>query len=153
MILDETPRLSYTIDVNKKVILEKFEGPVSLDDIITFYKDKFHNPAYNKSFNVILDLRKANLLLNFHEIREFSAFLKTEDEKAMNKKSALLTSSPKAAAISLQFKKLNQSADTQFEVFTTLESCLKWVNIPDTEYYNMRNQLDANAQNGIRLTA
>lgn len=86
------------------------------------------NPYFTKGINVLIDMRKAEIMLDADEIREISklVFSKLSDKEI--EKFAILVDTPQMNKV-VEFVKAYQQS-SKYQVFPILEAAMHWLKIP-----------------------
>jgi hypothetical protein len=121
--------MNYTIIPDKKLILECYSGIISVHDLIknkiNVSKDKLYDPA----FNIIHDMRDAELLISEDEGRNFYNFIKSYKTTQVKRRVAHLTQTPHQVAVTTQFSFMVDENLFETNTFSTLKAALIWVKL------------------------
>lgn len=134
--------IKYRILSEHKLVIEYFYGSISLNDIIEAKREKNNLANFDASFNHLIDLRKANLDVELDDIERVTSFQHENKEFLKKRKSAFLTDSPEHASLSLLFTMSMKNLPIEFEIFTTLEASLNWLELWDFKPEDYNNLID-----------
>lgn len=120
---------AYKILVEKEIIVEYYAGEVSAHDFISLKERICSEPDYNFSFNTILDIRDATLVLDENDLSNILEFINKKFKGAAGRKSAYLTSSPNDVVQTTMYASLNEinnKLQMQMGTFSTEKAVAKW---------------------------
>ena len=121
----------YKIDPKNQVIIETFSEDFTLQGYIA-HKNKLHNdPEFSPNYHIIADLRKTSInKMHTDAIENMISFLANNKDKISNRKSAIVTSTPKQVVNSFIFSKYARELSIKIKIFSTFEAALDWINEP-----------------------
>lgn len=93
----------FFIDVDQKVILERFFGDIAISNIEKAIPLIYGHPDYNKHFDVVVDFRKANSKYTKNALHDFVKNY-SESEQILLGRIAVLVSEPMSAAMATLFR-------------------------------------------------
>lgn len=114
-----------------KLVIEVFSGQIFLKDLIDLKQRQMEDPRFNPEYNSITDLCEAKMNLSITDVKTYINHYENLKRLHGNRNCAILTSSPKAAAIAMVYRNYTSSFPMSYEVFTTIKGTLRWVNIAD----------------------
>jgi hypothetical protein len=120
----------YRILPKLKLIIEYYNGLIGVEDIKNLELRKNNDIEYDCSFNVIIDMRDAELDLDDNDIVEVSFFMQTNKKSYGERKSTFLTNTPNQVVSPMIYKSQIKSLPMKYEVFSTINASLTYVNIP-----------------------
>lgn len=91
------------------------------------------DPDFSSEYRVITDLRWVGFLFKSSEIHRVADFLNFAVWGDVQRKSSILTTDPLQTAYSLVFKKYTVGSGVIFNVCTTVEEVLRWMDYPMDE--------------------
>lgn len=86
------------------------------------------NPFFAKGVIVLIDMRKADIMVDSDEIKEVSSLIFKKFNDRNIKKLAILIDAPQINKV-VEFVKLYQQS-CKYQVFANLESAMHWLKIP-----------------------
>lgn len=92
----------FFIDVEEKVILERFFGDITISNIEKAIPFIYGHPDYNKHFDVVVDFRKANSRYSKQALHDFVKSYAENEQKVLGRV-AVLVSEPMSAAMATLF--------------------------------------------------
>ena len=122
---------NYKIIPDKKLIIEAFNGNVTLDFFQESMLKEFSDPEYLFLKCGVCDLRKANLVLSDQEIKELFNFALEHDQN-LSIKWAALTEGPYETAMAMIYE-LQAAKHYGYKIFTTIETASKYLDVPLSE--------------------
>lgn len=122
---------NYKIIEDKKLIIEAFNGAISLDFFKQSMLKEFADPEYKNLKLGICDLRKANLILTDKEIKELFSFALDHDQN-LSIKWATLTNGPYETAMVMIYE-LQAVEHYGYKIFSTIEAAAEYLGISITE--------------------
>jgi len=119
---------NYAILPELRLILECCKGPTTVEDAVNMKKEEISNELYNSAYNIIVDIREFETLLNSTTpelISNFFNFLKGLD---INSKIAFLTLKPHQVVLSEILKGLFKDiSNIEIEIFSTAEAAVRFL--------------------------
>lgn len=107
--------------------LEVFKGSLSLEHLFEFKKEDALKLNFLKPYNVLCDIRELQIGGLTDELMQLSIFLKKNGELDLNRKSAVVVSTPNQHIYANIFSKLNGGLSNQIKVFLSVKDALKWL--------------------------
>jgi hypothetical protein len=132
----------YMILPELALILECCRGQVSVEDAIFMKKTESSDDLYNPVYNIIVDLRAFETILDStvkESTSKFFHFLKGHNVPG---KIAILTAEPHQVVISVFLKELSTSfGPVKMELFSTVEAALRFIGIPSENVDLINNKI------------
>jgi len=125
-----------------RLIVEYFQGTINLDDVINAKCFKNHHPDFNADYNHLIDFRLANFDANVNDINEVVRFQKENTQFIKKRKSAFLTDLPEHASFTTLFSMAMSDLPIEFEIFTTLEAALNWLDVWNFTPFEYQKQIE-----------
>lgn len=91
-------KVTFYIDTNREVIIEKFRGDATLASIAKSFPHIWNHPDYSPHYDGIIDFRECKLLFSATELNQMTQQI-AENKKRMRGRAAVLVSEPMEAAI------------------------------------------------------
>ena len=115
---------TYAIIVEKPLIVEYYEGIITVKDLFHFKNEIKKEPNYNLYTNTILDFRFCTLNIETEELPEIINYLKRNFSKSGNRKVAYLTSRPNEVVVTTLYKQVLADTDINYnpETFSTVRA-------------------------------
>jgi hypothetical protein len=126
VISQSTKKTRYTIIPEYRLIVESLHGMVDLRMLCALRRIEMRDPVFQKGFDIISDVRNAQLNLSASDLLEFAAHQEAINWGNTPNKTAILAATPKQIALSYML--LRKSGKTVFdgEVFSTIEGLSDW---------------------------
>jgi len=147
------PYIHYIVLDDLKLNIEIFRGSVYLEDLLRLKNQQANDGVYNPNYNNITDLRCAEMNLSIKDVKEFADQYANLTSLLGDRKCAMLTSSPKAAALSMLYRNYSNNLPMHYEVFTTIEACMRWTNIEAHLIKKIEELLQCNNSNLERIAS
>lgn len=147
-----SPFTQYFILDEFKLIIEVFSGQIFLQDLIDLKQRQLEDSRFNPDYNSITDLYDAKMNLPVNDIKTYIEHYSKLNRLHGSRKCAILTSSPKAAAIAMVYRNYASGFPMSYEVFTTVEATMRWVEIAESEF-EVINQHLISQRAEVRLLA
>lgn len=117
----------YTIDTDRKLIFQVFEGRFSIAQLIACTRRMWSDPAYSKTYPGVVDISRMTPSAGLDDLTLLIDFLKL-DMRTSTGRWAVITSSPAATAGSMIYKR-RMAGHHVFEVFSTWESAFGFLQL------------------------
>jgi len=121
--------IRYKILPELNLIIEYYGGKINLDDVICHKRLEIKDLEYNGNYHFIADLRDVELNVSIQDITDYLHFVKKNNQVIGQRNSAILTNSPNQVAITTLFKMKGENLPVGYEVFSTLEAAIEWINL------------------------
>ncbi|QGY47623.1 hypothetical protein GM418_29330 [Maribellus comscasis] len=116
-----TERLKLVIVTHKNVLTQ--------ESIQLFVQEVLQNPFFKPDYNVLIDIRNSVINMSIGEIEECSNHLFQQLNKIKLKKLAILTKTASQAIKAVEFVHFYKQSSL-FQVFSSIEATLSWLEIP-----------------------
>ncbi len=123
-------RVIFCSDV--KLTIELFEGDIYLKHLLQLLDDQLAHKAYDRSFNVITDVRAARLHITAVDMDQLIRYIAENGLMNIKKKVALLTKEPNHVVASTLFS-LNMkdsNAEHLINIYSTVDAVMDWMHLP-----------------------
>jgi hypothetical protein len=107
---------SHTINPKRKIIIQRFDGTLSLANVFEGTEKLWADPQYDRSFDGITDLSHSVAAGSIDDVRALSRFV-TNRNQASTGRWAVVTNDPKITAFVLVFSRLTNKPT--LSVFST----------------------------------
>ena len=121
--------LEYNIDHEQKIILEKLQGKIELNELLEHEKMKLTDPEYNDTYSIMIDIRDLDFPRSEEEMEIiYRMFEDIGNRINMNRKCALVTHKPSEVVASELFSmRMKSLSPMVFRIFSTEKSALGWI--------------------------
>ena len=114
---------------NKTGILEsKFEGELKIQDALDYIKATKNNKTYPRDLKILTDTRQSDFNVSILDLQTITI----ENEKTLENYNsiteAIIVTDPNSTATSMFYKGLIRSKNFKFNLFSTKEAALEWLN-------------------------
>ena len=125
-----------TFDYNQEfnIIVEIYGGILNYPDLIKLKKYQNKHSQFDPNLNGLVIITNVKINYSYDELLKFKEFLMQLNNYSGNRKTAILTDSPDQAALGLLYSKDRFNTPMLFNVFSTMNSCLKWIDTPPHLY-------------------
>ena len=124
-----TNKVKYRVLPDFKIIIEYFNGAITLNDIIENDKNIVIDKQYNLNYNSIIDFRNAQLMLSQDDISSYINFVITNSQIIGKRKVAFITRTPDHVALLTIYEMLSENLPMTYNIFSTIEASLKWIGV------------------------
>lgn len=106
----------------------KYLGDINLQEFVEYIRATKENDSYPRTLKILSDGTKGNMIIspddlptiveeNFQSIARYDYII-----------DAIVLDSPKATALSLLFQQLSENKKYRFQIFSTREAAISWLN-------------------------
>ena len=132
-----------------RLVIECYKGNFKTHDAIAFKKELMNDPAYNFKFDIIVDIRHADIHFVTENRDQFEGFFEFMKSKPAKRKVAILADKPHQAVIATVFKEMGNESKTQYDVFSTVKGAMRFLGYPNTSY-DLINEALKNMHNNLK---
>lgn len=118
----------YLIIKEHRLIIELFYGEMDLASYVEFKSRQLKDPEYDPNYNLLTDIRWVGFLFPASEVSLISDYFKSVVDINVELKGCLLSIEPLQTAYSMVYKKHASEGQLQWNVCTTLQEALRWLN-------------------------
>jgi hypothetical protein len=133
---------SYKIFKEHRLIIEAHSGALDLQTMKKFTDIQVKDPDYDPNYNVIVDIRDAEVEFSLNEIKEFVSFIQEHDSTFGIRKDAILTSTSKQVAMASLYAEMQYLIKARTMVFSTINSISDWLSIENLEAFEIEAILE-----------
>lgn len=123
---------TFSIDSERELIVARYIGPTTVQDMKDLAAAVWAHPDYNQNFNGILDYREATLDASPGAIGEIASYFLTASDASYGR-AAIVTSRPLETALNFLFAQRMRSRNV-LQVFTTWAAACEFIGaegVPD----------------------
>ncbi len=131
----------YKILPEKKLILRRFVGILTMDDIFQCIKNSLTDEAYDPEFSAIYDIRDVNHNIDKNAISKFTKDIWETKEIISKRTVVFITDSPSQVVLSTLLQTLRQTTFFRIVTVSTVEAAIRTLNIPKEEMKEIENAL------------
>ena len=110
------------------ILESKFEGDLKIKDVLAYIESIKNNKTYPRNLKIITDTTQAHFNLSISDIR----IIAIENDKTLEEYNsiteAIIVNEPNSTALSMFYKGLERNKKFKFDLFSTKEAALKWIN-------------------------
>lgn len=134
--------IHYKILPELNLIIEYYCGKINLDDVIDHKKLEIKDLEYSANYHFIADLRDSELdVVSNQDFFDYLDFVEMNNKVAGQRRSAILTNTPNQVAITSLFRMNSKSLPINFEIFSTLEAAIDWVNLSANYFDDIKESI------------
>ena len=133
---------SYIILKNESLIVEYHSGDINVNDFIHSRKIISSDPEYSPDFDLILDFRQSNMVVEKNEIELFVDFFKNNTSIQGRRKSAYLTKDPRQVVITTLFSSGISDLHVRPKTFSTLKGVVNWLGKRELDTLKLREIIE-----------
>ena len=119
----------YRIVPELKIIIEYLSGDIKVTDFINHRIILIEDKDYNPNFNSIIDFGNTNFIGIREDIDAYVNFTRSTPKMIGKRRTAILANTPHQTVIPIVYHLEIQDLPLEIEVFSTLASAIKWVNL------------------------
>ena len=138
--------ITYHFKPDAKLVILVHVGVVPDDEFLSSYRALFEDARYDKSFNKLVDLRRADSTARSPEaLRQFADFVRQQFAGSEEgPKVAVVAPEDISFGLARMYGALSDAVPWKFVVFRDAEAALSWLGLPenlaDTLVQNVRSQ-------------
>lgn len=110
------------------ILESKFEGDLKIKDALDYIRSTKNNKTYPRDLKIITDTTQAHFKLSISDLN----IIAVENEKAIEQYNsiteAIIVTNPNSTALSMFYKGLERTHKFKFNLFSTKEAALEWIN-------------------------
>ena len=133
---------SYLISKEQRLIVEYHAGDITVNDFIDSRKIISSDGEYNPNFDLIMDYREANMVVDKIDVDLFVDFFRKYSSILGSRKSAYLTTAPKQVVITTLFSSAISDLDVRPKTFSTLKGVVNWIVKKDLDTTKLREIIE-----------
>lgn len=115
----------------ERLVVEYFEGVVTIGNLYKRLDKILQNPNYNKDFDVLTDMRKSIISVTLDEIPQYFKFFNTIPHRNGQKKIALVVSTANHLICSNIINAQKEHLMLKVGVFCSIEKAMEWLERKD----------------------
>jgi len=110
------------------VLETKLQGDVTIEELIDYIVSTKQNTKYPRFLKILTDASEANMVFTHDELSLIVSETIESLEKYNFMQDAILVSSPIETALSILYQELSRSTKYEFQVFSTHQAAIIWLN-------------------------
>jgi len=122
---------NYKILHGLRMILECCKGNATIEDAIEMKKCEIKDRYYDPGYNILVDFREFTSSIDSSSLLSLSVFVDFLKGLRLACKVALLTTKPHQVVVMNMVKNLSIDSKMEFEIFSTLEASVSFVDCPE----------------------
>lgn len=121
------------INPEQKLVIVRHVGSVPDGEFLTSYKALFQDARYDKSFNILIDLRRADSSARSpNTLRDFASFVQQQFAAAESgPKVAVVAPDDISFGMARMYEALSDSVPWEFKVFRDAAAAVSWLGLPE----------------------
>jgi len=134
----------YRILRNLRLVIQFHQGPVEFQPLLSLKQKLLEDPDFDASYPLILDFRRADILMNLPEVMHYRDLLEEmyRSRNIISSKCATLVSSPRTTAISVSFADTSFTSNIHYRVFSCMDSATQWLGINPQQISIIENNIE-----------
>ncbi len=133
--MDANFKYTYSLFVEKELVIVKYKGIVDVADVITLIEKIVKHPDYKPTFNFLLDTRNSTFRNRTEKVKLFLSYIKERYPYMENVKTAFISNSPNQVVIATVMRLLLGAKGKNIRVCSTSKCALKWLAIHEAEAF------------------
>ena len=136
--------ITYHFKPDKKLVILAHVGAVTDDEFLSFYKALYEDTQFDKSFNLLIDLQKAeSSVRSAIALDEFAEYIRQQYVSTTSRpKVAVVATEDISFGLARMYEAFSSAVPWEFVVFRTTDAALAWLDLPE----NLLNDLDQDGQ-------
>ncbi|MGD8761551.1 MAG: STAS/SEC14 domain-containing protein [Desulfobacteraceae bacterium] len=136
--------ITYQLKPDERLVILVHVGTVTDDEFLSFYKTLYEDTRFDKSFNLLVDLRQAeSSVRSTGALDEFADFMRRQFVASTARlKVAVVAPKDISFGLARMYKVFSDDMPWEFEVFRAVEAALAWLGLSAS----LMNDLDQVAQ-------
>jgi hypothetical protein len=132
--------ITYQLKPDERLVILIHVGAVSDDEFLSFYKALFEDSRFDKSFNLLIDLRQAeSSVRSTAALNKFAHFVRQQFVNTTARpKVAVVASEDISFGLARMYEVLSGAVPWEFVVFRTANAALAWLGLSE----NLMDDLD-----------
>lgn len=133
--------ITYKYYKETSTILVKLEEEVSVEELIQFFDTAMKSISLPKKFNILMDNRFSTSIFSIEEVKLIRDVVEKIVPSFDEIRQALLIKSVQGTTSALFYKHISNSPTFHFNVFTTYNAAVTWLNIDLSNNTFIKNNL------------
>lgn len=121
----------YEIIKEHNLLVEYHSGTLDLNTYINFKNTIFNDPLFKPDLNHLIHFKNVQFNTTQQDINEFVSFMKSHSTAIEKRKIAVITNTPNQVVTTTLYKMMLKSLNQSIEVFSTNNSALHWLKVPN----------------------
>ncbi len=133
--------VNYKIIPSCNIIIEQYNGPILMQDIIDIKKEISIQSNYSPNFNVIMDFEHSDLVFDSSKLTDYILFANSYNKIYGKRKTAFLTSTPNEVVLTTIFGLIKGDLPIDSNTFSTFGAIASWFGLSPSEYEQIESEL------------
>lgn len=133
--------VNYKIIPSCNIIIEQYNGPILMQDIIDIKKEISSHSNYSPNFNVIMDFEYSDLVFNSSKLIDYIEFANGFNKIYGKRKTAFLTNTPNEVVLTTIFGLVKGDLPIDSNTFSTFGAIASWFGLSPLEYEQIETEL------------
>lgn len=121
-----TMRATYEIHPERSLVLETFEGRVTLKGLVPFFQSIYEDPSYDPRFDGLADFSDAQIDMDFDDMTRLVGFFR-QSGSASRGRWAFVVGSALNLGMSRMFQTLSEDLQDDLRFFLDREEAMRWL--------------------------
>ena len=136
--------VTYHLKPDERLVILVHVGAVTDDEFLSFYKALYEDDRFDKSFNLLVDLRRTESAVRSAEaLKEFADFMRRQlVGSTAGPKIAVVAPKDISFGLARMYEVFSDDVPWEFEVFRAADAAFAWLGLSE----NLMNDLDQDAQ-------
>lgn len=125
--------ITYQTKPDEKLVTLVHTGVIADDEFLSFYKDLYANPQFDKSFNLLVDLQQTeSTVRSTSALRELAEFIQRQLEDIHpHPKIAVIAPKDISFGLARMYEVFSGTSDSEFVVFRDANAALAWLGVSE----------------------
>jgi hypothetical protein len=143
----------YHILKENKLIIEYHSRNLDIASFINFKTILSIDPSFSPNFNFIIDLKSVTFETSEFDLKKYTDFLTSNKKQKGNRKIAVITNTPNQVVSSMLFKLLFSNSSIIIEIFSTVNSAIKWLQTGNLNALEVKNIIKSLKKKCVNIEA
>jgi hypothetical protein len=132
----------YKIFQDLNLVVELHIGILDIPNYIAFKEKLEKNPEFKPNMNFLLDYKSVDFETSTSDLNKFADYIKSKSKILGNRKIAVITNTPNQVVSTTIYKSIIEGSNHPYEIFSTNENALNWLNINKNSFEKVINAID-----------
>ena len=129
----------YKIIPDKRLIIEYFDGTLTLDEMLRFVDSIRNDEHYDTTFNSLIDLSEVEMAVSTKEVQRYVTFLQKNSSLLENRKLAIITTTPNHVVTGTLYQLLGKDLPLNIRLYSTFGAAVRWLGLFDFAFKDYTN--------------
>lgn len=125
--------ITYRLKPDEKLVILVHRGIVADDEFLSFYSTLYEDTRFDKSFNLLVDLRRTESASRSSDaLSEFAEFIRNQfSGAAVRPKVAVVAPRDISFGLARMYEAISSDIPVEFTVFRSIEAAISWLDLSE----------------------